>query len=116
MPTRIGPGDVLWCLIEAETHVGSFSGVETYSKTSSMGRSIVTVFSTCIAHPPVCAQNQRTVILLAGEGGSISLLGVRIGVLGPVPEQSANKGERPKDQPLHEQRWPSEVDLIFEPT
>ena len=52
MPTRIGPGDVLWFLIEAETHVGSFSGVETYSKTSSIGRSIVMVFSTCIAHPP----------------------------------------------------------------
>src|SRR5215216_1509381 len=52
MPTRIGPGDVLWFLMEAETHVGSFSGVETYSKTSSIGRSIVMVFSTCIAHPP----------------------------------------------------------------
>src|ERR687889_1577665 len=52
MPTRIGPGDVLWFLIETETHVGSFSGVETYSKTSSTGCSIVMVFSTCIAHPP----------------------------------------------------------------
>src|ERR687897_396617 len=52
MPTRIGPGDVLWLLMEAETHVGSFSGVETYSKTSPIGRSIVMVFSTCIAHPP----------------------------------------------------------------
>src|SRR5215204_798806 len=51
MPTRIGPGDVLWFLIETETHVGSFSGVETYSKSSSIGRSIVMVFSTCIADP-----------------------------------------------------------------
>src|SRR5215216_2760084 len=52
MPTRIGPGAVLWFLIETETHVGSFSGVETYSKTSSRGCSILMVFSTCIAHPP----------------------------------------------------------------
>src|ERR687894_616700 len=52
MPTRIGSGDVLWFLIETETHLGSFSGVETYSKTSSIGRSIVMVFSICIAHPP----------------------------------------------------------------
>jgi hypothetical protein len=50
--TRIGPGNVLWFLVETETHVGSFSGVETYSKNSSIGRSIVMVFSTCIAHPP----------------------------------------------------------------
>ena len=32
-PTRIGPGDSISCRREAGTHVGSFSGVETYSKT-----------------------------------------------------------------------------------
>jgi hypothetical protein len=36
-PRRIGAGDNISCLREAGTNVGSFSGVETYSKTPSTG-------------------------------------------------------------------------------
>jgi hypothetical protein len=55
--TPIGPDDALWCLREAETHVGSFSEVETKSNTSSMGRSIVTaLFHThCTSYIPIPA-------------------------------------------------------------
>jgi len=47
-PTRIGPGEIFSCLKEIGTHVGSFSGVETYSKTRSTGRLIVPLRSTRI--------------------------------------------------------------------
>src|ERR671910_1494309 len=57
-PTRNGPGEILWCLKEAGTHVGSFSGVETYSKTRSSGCLIVRLRSTsiCEAPFPSCVQ------------------------------------------------------------
>ena len=41
-PARIGGGDNIWCLRLATTQVGSFCGVEAYSKTPSIGWLIVT--------------------------------------------------------------------------
>src|SRR5215211_9373699 len=51
-PTRNGPGEIFSCLRETGTHVGSFSGVETYSKTRSTDCFIVPLRSTRICEAP----------------------------------------------------------------
>src|SRR5215208_7593353 len=51
-PTRNGPGEIFSCLRETATHVGSFSGVEMYSKTRSTGCLMVALRATRICEAP----------------------------------------------------------------